>query len=153
MRITTTTAKVTYILAWVIVGLGLNVLLLGLGATGWPQYLITSAYTGATLIVGVRTFRGHDELLTPPRAWWRATGGWVSSLGAGTLFAALGATCWWATATGALPSTTPFTNPLVAASCLAAAAYYIHSGWRLARHGDVAIGAGHDRDGAHERHP
>jgi hypothetical protein len=86
VRITTTTAKVTYILAWVIVGL-------------------------------------------------------------------LGVTCWWATTTGALPSTTPFTNPLVAASCLAAAAYYIHSGWRLARHGDVAIGAGHDRDGAHERHP
>jgi hypothetical protein len=120
MRITTTTAKVTYILAWVIVGLGLNVSLLGLGPTGWPQYLITSTYTGAILVVGVRTFRGPDEPVTPPRAWWRATGGWVSSLGAGTLFAALGATCWWATTRGALPSTTPFTNPLVAASCLAA---------------------------------
>jgi hypothetical protein len=34
VRITTTTAKVTYILAWVIVGLGLNVLLLRLGVTG-----------------------------------------------------------------------------------------------------------------------
>src|SRR5690606_3055670 len=116
----TTTAKVTYILAWVIVGLGLNVLLLGLGPTGWPQYLITSTYTGAILVVGVRTFRGPDEPVTPPRAWWRATGGWVSRLGAGTLFAALGAPCWWATTRGALPSTTPFTNPLVAASCLAA---------------------------------
>lgn len=59
MRITTTTAKVTYILAWVIVGL-------------------------------------------------------------------LGATCWRATTRGALPST--FTNPLIAASCLAAAATSIPVG-------------------------
>jgi hypothetical protein len=86
MRITTTTAKVTYILAWVIVGL-------------------------------------------------------------------LGATCWRATTRGALPSTTPFTNPLIAASCLAAAAYYIPSGWRLARDGKIAIGAARYRDGAHKGHP
>jgi hypothetical protein len=153
MRITTTTAKVTYVLGWVIVGLMLNVLLGALGLWGLPQNLITSAYTAVTLVAAVRAFRGRDEPAKPRRAWWRATGGWVSSLEVGTLFAVLGAACWWATATGALPGTTPFTNPLVTASCLVAAAYYLHSGWRLARQGDLTIEAARYDVRAPDRHP
>ena len=130
MRVVRPLAKLTYILAWLIIGLMVNALLGALGLAGLPQNLLSLSFTVATMIVGVRTFRGADEPLTPRRAWWRATATCTSSLMLGGLFFIAGMACWWGDVTGLLPGTSPFNNVYVVGFYLVTAVYYLHSGWR-----------------------
>lgn len=87
MRITSVSAKVTYVLAFVILGLGLWAVL---GYSGAWEWVVLAGYLWAAswLIIGIRTFRGRGEPIAPPRAWWRATGGPLSSFMLGSAFIA-----------------------------------------------------------------
>jgi hypothetical protein len=137
MRITTSSAKVTFVLVWAVGGLMLNVLLGALGIPVLSHNLIALAFTAGMMTVGVRTFRGAGEPVDPPRAWWRATGRPASSLGIGLLLVLVGGACLWAITTGMLSAASPFTNALVTGFYFVSAAYYFHSWWRLSH--DVSM--------------
>ncbi|MFT4283604.1 MAG: hypothetical protein QM598_02065 [Protaetiibacter sp.] len=131
VRITTVLAKTTFVLAWLIVGLALNVLLGALGLSGLPQNLIALGFTVVAMVIGVRSFRGAGEPLRPPRAWWRATATSASSFVLGGLWLVAGIACWWGMASGLLAAGSPFVNGYVVAFYLVAGGYYLHSGWRI----------------------
>jgi hypothetical protein len=72
-RITTAQAKVGYVVAASVIGILLTLLLF---AFGLPDVVVPlAAAIGFVLMVGigVRVFRGDDEPVAPPRAWWRMT--------------------------------------------------------------------------------
>jgi hypothetical protein len=72
-RITTAQAKVGYVVAATVIGILLSLLLF---AFGLPDVVVPMiAAIGFVLMVGigVRVFRGEDEPVEPPRAWWRMT--------------------------------------------------------------------------------
>ncbi|WP_267419485.1 MULTISPECIES: hypothetical protein [unclassified Curtobacterium] len=72
-RITTAQAKVGYVVAATVIGILLTLLLF---AFGLPDVVVPLlAAIGFVLMVGigVRVFRGDDEPVAPPRAWWRMT--------------------------------------------------------------------------------
>lgn len=133
LRMVSTTAKVTYVLAWATLGLFAMVLLIAVSLRGWPLGVVMCTYSLAFLVVGVRVFRGANEPVTPSRRWWRATSTPRSSYAMGTVFAVLALSCSWGLLSGWLPASNPFANWLVAAACLLASLYFLHSGSRLAR--------------------
>ena len=72
-RILGAQAKVGYVVGAVVIEV-LGMLLLA--ALGVPESLapfIGSLWFLAIVVVGVRVFRGPDEPVEPPRAWWRMT--------------------------------------------------------------------------------
>jgi hypothetical protein len=48
----------------------------GRGGDG-PRGILRSSALFILSIVGSRLFRGKDEDIAEPRAWWRMTGGWI----------------------------------------------------------------------------
>jgi TRAP-type uncharacterized transport system fused permease subunit len=85
----------------------------------------------AFYLIGVRTFRGPDEPLRPPRAWWRATarptaGYWIGIL-------ALFATTSGFIGTHLRPDRFSAAHLITAAMLLLVGLYYLTSSIRLSR--------------------
>ncbi|WP_420369373.1 hypothetical protein [Curtobacterium sp. L1-20] len=74
-RITTAQAKVGYVVASAVVEVLVVLLLLALDVSPSAVGLLGALWFLATVLVGVRVFRGPGEPVAPPRAWWRMTAG------------------------------------------------------------------------------
>ena len=72
-RITTAQAKVGYVVAATLIGFLLSLLLFALGLPDAVVPLIAAIGFVLMIGIGVRVFRGDDEPVEPPRAWWRMT--------------------------------------------------------------------------------
>ena len=70
LRVTTNQAKTSYVVASYVVAV---LVLFGVGLTAGlvAASVVWGIMLLATVGVAVRTFRGDDESLTAPRAWWR----------------------------------------------------------------------------------
>ncbi|MBF4582514.1 hypothetical protein ITJ54_07520 [Curtobacterium sp. VKM Ac-2865] len=72
-RITTAQAKVGYVVAATVIGILLTLLLFAFGLPDAVVPLIAAIGFVLMVGIGVRVFRGDDEPVAPPRAWWRMT--------------------------------------------------------------------------------
>ena len=72
-RITTAQAKVGYVVGATVVEVLLALLLFALGVPDVAVPFLAAVGLVAMVVVGVRVFRGDDEPVAPPRAWWRMT--------------------------------------------------------------------------------
>ena len=72
-RITTAQAKVGYVVGATVVEVLLALLLWAIGLPDAAVPLLSAIGLVAMVVVGVRLFRGEDEPVEPPRAWWRMT--------------------------------------------------------------------------------
>lgn len=72
-RITTAQAKVGYVVAAAVIGILLTLLLFAFGLPDAVVPLIAAIGFVLMVGIGVRVFRGDDEPVAPPRAWWRMT--------------------------------------------------------------------------------
>lgn len=72
-RITTAHAKVGYVVAATVIGILLTLLLFAFGLPDSVVPLIAAIGFVLMVGIGVRVFRGDDEPVAPPRAWWRMT--------------------------------------------------------------------------------
>lgn len=72
-RITTAQAKVGYVVGATVVEVLLALLLFALGMPDGAVPFLSALGLIAMVVVGVRLFRGDDEPVEPPRAWWRMT--------------------------------------------------------------------------------
>jgi hypothetical protein len=129
VRIVTITGKIIYVIGGYALLLVLNVFVFQQLVNATIDVVIVAVLNIAFVVIGVRTFRGPDENREDPRAWWRATakptaGFWI---GAGLAVAA------GISLLGALASQ-PGDAFIPALACLvyaAAAAFYLHSSYRL----------------------
>jgi membrane protease YdiL (CAAX protease family) len=74
-RITTAQGKVGFVVGAVVVEVLVLLLLLALGVPDGLAPFLGALCFLAVVVVGVRTFRGPDEPVEPPRPWWRMTAG------------------------------------------------------------------------------
>ena len=74
-RILGAQAKVGYVVGAVVIEVLGMLLLAALGLPGALVPFIGALWSLAIVVVGVRVFRGPDEPVEPPRAWWRMTAG------------------------------------------------------------------------------
>ncbi|MCY1693697.1 hypothetical protein [Curtobacterium sp. SL109] len=72
-RITTAQAKVGYVVAASVIGILLTLLLFAFGLPDVVVPLVAAIGFVLMVGIGVRVFRGDDEPVAPPRAWWRMT--------------------------------------------------------------------------------
>jgi len=72
-RITTAPAKVGYVVAASVIGILLTLLLFAFGLPDVVVPLVAAIGFVLMVGIGVRVFRGDDEPVAPPRAWWRMT--------------------------------------------------------------------------------
>ncbi|ROP63658.1 MULTISPECIES: hypothetical protein [unclassified Curtobacterium] len=72
-RITTAQAKVGYVVGATVVEVLLALLLWAIGLPDAAVPFLSAIGLVAMVVVGVRLFRGEDEPVEPPRAWWRMT--------------------------------------------------------------------------------
>jgi hypothetical protein len=126
LRITSVWIKLAYVVVWYGFGVALaNIILGGVADTLVVAALL--AWDTASLLLGVRIFRGRDEAVAPPRPWWRMTGGARSALvlgSLGVLNAAL-----------TLPLYVAAPSPWMLSACwyLVVSVLYLHSGIRTRR--------------------
>ncbi|HEY9308469.1 MAG TPA: hypothetical protein VIP82_11780 [Microbacterium sp.] len=83
--------KVLYIVVAWIVGYALADLLSRLGTPGVALEIVNTLLNLAAFAIAVRIFRGRDEAIDPPRAWWRMTAWPTLSRRLGILFAVFAA--------------------------------------------------------------
>ena len=125
MRIRQTRWKAAYLIA------GYGVLLAFEWLVPLPylaHYVIGSVLMALYIVVAVRTFRGSDEPVAPPRLWWRMTarpraGFWLAGVFVVACLAALDGTTRPAPAYGIADT----------AQSLAIGLLYLHSSIRLVR--------------------
>jgi hypothetical protein len=72
-RITTAQAKVGYVVAATVIGILLTLVLVTFGLPDTAVPFVAAVGFLVMVVVGVRLFRGEDEPVEPPRAWWRMT--------------------------------------------------------------------------------
>lgn len=72
-HITTAPAKVGYVVAASVIGILLTLLLFAFGLPDVVVPLVAAIGFVLMVGIGVRVFRGDDEPVAPPRAWWRMT--------------------------------------------------------------------------------
>ncbi|ROS77918.1 hypothetical protein EDF24_0686 [Curtobacterium sp. PhB130] len=72
-RITTAQAKVGYVVGATVVEVLLALLLWAIGLPDAAVPFLSAIGLVAMVVGGVRLFRGEDEPVEPPRAWWRMT--------------------------------------------------------------------------------
>ena len=97
-------------------------------------YILGSAITLVSIIIGARIFRGRDELLVTPRPWWKMTArrplSWV--LGILALLGVVGIVV--PQLVGRLSTPAPLANSVISALGSAAIAFlYLNSAVRLGR--------------------
>jgi hypothetical protein len=73
VRIVRWYSKFLYVVGALLVGHAVDALLDALHTPGLVSGLLNAAVTLASVILGARLFRGRDEPVEPPRAWWRMT--------------------------------------------------------------------------------
>ncbi|MFD4111770.1 hypothetical protein ACFWWU_37315, partial [Streptomyces sp. NPDC058650] len=83
--------KVLYIVVAWIIGYAIADLLSRLGAPGVALEIVNTLVNLAAFALAVRIFRGRDEPIDPPRAWWRMTAWPTLSRRLGILFAVFAA--------------------------------------------------------------
>jgi hypothetical protein len=72
-RITSVLAKLGYVVAASVIGFLLLLLLFAFRLPDAVEPLIAAIGFVLMVGIGVRVFRGEDEPVEPPRAWWRMT--------------------------------------------------------------------------------
>lgn len=129
MRITSSINKAIYIIAGEGVVLAANALFIYPFVSQLVEIIVVLVLNFAYVFIGVRTFRGPNEDVKAPRAWWRATSKPLAGfiIGGVAAFAAL------ISLLGALASP-PERSGLAAVACVGwaiLAAFYLNSSFRL----------------------
>ena len=133
--------KVLYIVVAWIVGYAIADLLRRLGTPGVALEIVNTLVSFAAFALAVRIFRGRDEPIDPPRAWWRMTAWPTLSRRLGILFVVLGALTVVSTVLGVvgvnpLPSSATVGLMVGAVLQFAVLAFlYLNSAARMARLG------------------
>ncbi|HEY9366750.1 MAG TPA: hypothetical protein VIP55_08975 [Agromyces sp.] len=83
--------KVLYIVVAWIIGYAIADLLSRLGTPGVALDIVNTLVNLAAFALAVRIFRGRDEPIDPPRAWWRMTAWPTLSRRLGIVFAVFAA--------------------------------------------------------------
>lgn len=79
MRITRTRSKVLFVAAYLVVSTS-GIVTGGYGLPPPVTEIIGFSTSALFVFLGIRTFRGRNEQVAPPRVWWRVAGGPKSSL-------------------------------------------------------------------------
>ncbi|WP_291050745.1 hypothetical protein [Herbiconiux sp.] len=87
VRIRKTGWKTAYVVVGWLVVTAVGWLVYGLGLSAPLLSVVGSVLFLALVLVGARIFRGQDEPVTPPRAWWRMTAKPTAGFVLGTYFA------------------------------------------------------------------
>lgn len=129
MRITRKRWKAVYLVG------GLSILLVLAGALeGLPDDLdfsIGNLLSLGFLLTAIRTFRGRDEAVEPPRAWWRATARPTAGFVLGAFFALSSLLTFAPEVYGVFPSMGWIIVDIVLNTLTAA--FFLHSSIRLRR--------------------
>lgn len=131
LRVPTPTAKAGIVIGGYIL-LVLVGLLVALSLGGVAGSVVAAAIDLAIVAFCSRVFRGGDEAVVPPRAWWRMTAGPVAGWVLAGLFTASAVSAWVAQATAGSGAVAATAQTVVAAAL-------VHSAVRLSSRGRLGL--------------